>query len=112
MKIKHHLTATRCERFSLRMEETLAESSQDMKPDQSWISEKIETVTHINTNTIKCFFQGLAFHLDLSGGGLPGGAQTEHLLSGSLQPHACRLTSPFNISDTGSLLPGHLRPLR
>ena len=27
------------------MEETLAESSQDMKPEQSWISEKLETVT-------------------------------------------------------------------
>ena len=31
--------------FPLRMEETLAESSQDMKPEQSWISEKLETVT-------------------------------------------------------------------
>ena len=37
--------------LSLRMEETLAESSQDMKPEQSWISEKLETVTVIEINT-------------------------------------------------------------
>ena len=32
------------------MEESLAESSQDMKPEQSWISEKLETVTVIEIN--------------------------------------------------------------
>ena len=41
--------------FPLRMEETLAESSQDMKPEQSWISEKLETVTVIEINTNNTF---------------------------------------------------------
>ena len=36
--------------FLFRMEETLAESSQDMKPEQSWISERLETVA-VFTNT-------------------------------------------------------------
>ena len=37
------------------MEETLAESSQDMKPEQSWISERLETVA-VFANTITFHF--------------------------------------------------------
>ena len=97
--------------FPLRMEETLAESSQDMKPEQSWISEKLETVTVIEINTNNTFLSRFSLHVDLSGGGVPGGEPSKYLLPGSLLTRIFP-KYPINISDIGSVLPCHLCPLR
>ena len=81
------------------MEETLAEGSQDMKPEQSWISEKLETVAVVNClKYFKdfMFISQVVVYLE------------EHRQNIFYLVLSFIIIFPFNISVIGSLLPCHL----